>query len=219
MSRYLVTFARRALVVTLVAIPLAAAAADVFLAGDAKRGAALASACQGCHGANGEGVSAAGYPRLAAQTAGYLEKQLNDFVNGSRDNPVMAPIAKGYNEQQRADLAAYYASSSTPEITPAPKPLRALFARGRLLARTGDDTKQLQACANCHGPDGGGEPFTAPYLAGQGANYLVSAIKEWKSGARTNDSGHQMAVVANRLDEEDISAIAAYFEHPGRGDF
>ena len=66
--------------------------------------------------------------------------------------------------------------------------------------------------ANCHGPDGIGEAYATPYLAGQGSAYLRSAIGEWKSGARKNDGGQQMAVVAARLDDRDISAISAYFE-------
>ena len=66
--------------------------------------------------------------------------------------------------------------------------------------------------ANCHGPDGIGEAYATPYLAGQGSAYLESAIREWKSGARKNDGGQQMVVVAARLDDKDIAAISAYFE-------
>jgi cytochrome c553 len=183
--------------------------------GNAKRGAAIAPACQACHGPHGEGTPAAGYPRLVGQTASYLDKQLRDYVAGLRNNPVMAPLAKAYNDQQRADLAAYFASLSAPYAAATAKPDPALLARGRLLVRTGDEAKQLQACANCHGPDGSGEPLTAPYLVGQSAHYLTSTLNEWKSGARSNDGGQLMAVVANRLDDQDTEAVATYLENLG----
>jgi cytochrome c553 len=48
-------------------------------------------------------------------------------------------------------------------------------------------------------------------LEGQSATYLATTIKEWKNGARANDAGKQMVVVARRLDDRDIAAVAAYF--------
>ena len=176
-----------------------------------KRGATTAQACQGCHGAHGEGMAAKGNPRLAGQAAGYLAKQLDDFASGKRASPVMTPLAKSLTEQQRRDVAGYFASLATPYETAAGPADAGLLERGRLLARSGDESKQLQACANCHGPGGSGERFAAPYLEGQSATYLATAIKEWKSGARANDAGKQMVVVARRLDDRDIAAVAAYF--------
>ncbi len=49
-----------------------------------------AMACLGCHGPDGKGIAAAGFPRLAGLSAGYLSKQLADFRNGSRKQAVMA---------------------------------------------------------------------------------------------------------------------------------
>ena len=216
----LATPAGQALLAAWVAIPPLAASADLQpLLGDIQRGAVVASTCQACHGVQGEGNPTMGYPRLAGQSASYLAKQLQDYVSGLRDSAIMTPLAKTYSEQQHADVAVYYASLAPPYVAPTVKPDVGLLARGRLLARTGDESKQLQACANCHGPDGSGEALTAPYLVGQSGSYLAAAISEWKSGARKNDGGRQMAVVAERLDEKDTSAIAAYFESLGRADF
>ncbi|MEP7043932.1 MAG: c-type cytochrome [Dokdonella sp.] len=185
------------------------------IVGDAKNGAVLAAACQACHGAQGEGTFAAGFPRLAGQTAVYLEKQLNDYAADTRSNAVMAPLAKALSPKQRADLAAHFAGLSPPSTAAGSSAGAGVLARGRLLAHEGDEAKQLQACGNCHGPEGRGEAFAAPYLAGQSATYLAAAIKEWKSGARKNDGGQLMAAVANRLDDADIAAVAAYFESVG----
>ncbi|MDB5986070.1 MAG: hypothetical protein JWR16_1123 [Nevskia sp.] len=192
-------------------------AAEPAVIGNAKRGATAAAACQACHGAKGEGNPASGFPRLAGQQADYLVKQLNDYVSGARSHPVMSPLAKTLSAQQRADVAAYYAALSPPFLAPTQAADVKRLARGRLLAATGDESKQLQACANCHGPEGSGEAFAAPYLAGQSSAYLSSAIAEWKSGARKNDGGQLMTVVAGRLDDQDIAAVAAYFESLGDG--
>jgi len=156
-------------------------------------------------------MAAKGNPRLAGQAADYLAKQLDDFASGRRTSPVMTPLAKSLTEQQRRDVAAHFASLATPYETAVGAADAALLERGRLLARSGDESKQLQACANCHGPGGSGERFATPYLEGQSATYLATTIKEWKSGARANDAGKQMVVVARRLDDRDIAAVAAYF--------
>src|SRR5277367_5771774 len=72
--------------------------------------AAAAPPCEACHGAHGEGMAAAHVPRLAGQAADYLQKQLDDYASGTRDNPIMANFAKILSELQRVDFAARYAS-------------------------------------------------------------------------------------------------------------
>jgi cytochrome c553 len=196
------------------AVPAASVAADKPMLGDASRGAALTATCRACHGADGEGNPASGFPRLAEQTADYLAAQLRNYAEGRRSSAVMTPVAKALDAQKRADVAAFYATQSAPyaarSIHPTPDQLR----RGRLLARVGDESKQLQACANCHGPDGGGERYAAPYLAGQSATYLGNAIAEWKAGTR-HSGEKQMGPVVARLDDQDIAALSAYFESLG----
>ena len=66
--------------------------------------------CQSCHGAHGEGTPAAGIPRLAGQSADYLDKQLRDYAGGSRENPIMHQWAIQLKDAQRAEVAGYYAS-------------------------------------------------------------------------------------------------------------
>jgi cytochrome c553 len=186
-------------------------------AGDATRGAEIATTCQGCHGPHGEGVAATAGPRIAGQTAEYLAAQLHAYADGARTNPVMTAIAKGLDDQKKADAAAYFASQSPPFAAPATRASDAHVARGKTLVRVGDESKQLQACANCHGPDGSGERLAAPYLAGQSAAYIASAIREWKTGAR--HSGETlMGPIASRLDDNDIAAVSAYLESLAGGE-
>jgi cytochrome c553 len=126
----------------------------------------------------------------------------------------MTPIAKGLDAQKEADAAAFFAAQSPPFATPATHPTDAQLTRGKMLVRVGDESKQLQACANCHGPDGSGERLAAPYLAGQSAAYIASAIREWKGGTRHGGEA-LMGGIAARLDDNDIAAVSAYLESLG----
>ena len=73
-----------------------------------------APACMTCHGANGEGNPAAGFPQLAGMGAAYLAEQLEAMANGSRVSPVMAATAKALDPAQRQAVAAYYAGLPSP---------------------------------------------------------------------------------------------------------
>jgi cytochrome c553 len=206
---------RLAAVASLVfAVPAVGACAEAPMVGDASRGAALSATCQACHGAQGEGNPAGGFPRLAGQMADYLAAQLRNFADGRRSSAVMAPVATELDAQKRADVAAFYAARSAPYAVRSAHPTPDQLLRGRLLTRVGDESKQLQACANCHGPDGSGERYAAPYLAGQSAGYLANAIREWKAGTR-HSGEKQMGPVVARLDDQDIAALTAYLESLG----
>jgi cytochrome c553 len=171
--------------------------------------------CEACHGAHGEGMPAAHVPRIAGQSADYLEKQLNDYAEGTRDNPVMANFAKLLSPQQRAKFAAHFASLSAPNVAESIAINAQQSARGHQLAFQGDEAKRVQACNNCHGPDGSGVPHSAPYLAGQSAEFLASALKAWQQGTRKNDAGQLMRGVAERLNDADVAAVAGYFASLG----
>jgi thiosulfate dehydrogenase len=180
----------------------------------AKPAAADTAVCVACHGANGEGSAAAHVPRIAGQSAEYLQKQLEDYASGARDNAIMANFAKALSEDQRRDLAQRYAAMSAPFLPEAAASQKQL-ARGHQLAYQGDESLRVQACNACHGPDGAGVLHAAPYLAGQSSEYIGTALKAFQTGSRKNDAGELMRSVASRLAEADISAAAAYFAREG----
>jgi cytochrome c553 len=172
----------------------------------AQQGAGAAAACVACHGANGEGNPQTGFPRLAGQGRLYIVHQLESYANGSRKNQVMQPIAAALNDAQRQQVAAYYSGLGTPPGIAAQTP-----AREPVLATRGDDKRQLQACANCHGQQGVGDAAFNPYLAGQHAGYLTTALAEWKSGDRNNDPSGQMPRIARTLTDDDVRTLVAYY--------
>jgi cytochrome c553 len=173
------------------------------------------TACVGCHGAQGEGNPAGGFPRIGGQSSYYLGKQLAAYANGARANPIMGPIAKAMNAAQIRDVSAYYAQlgqagAAGMQSPPASGGKSSSSERGRLLVMVGDNSKEIQACSNCHGPGGAGEPPIYPYLAGQHAGYLTASMGEWRSGARKTDQSGQMTHVGQALSDADVAALAAY---------
>jgi cytochrome c553 len=79
------------------------AAAPVVSAGKAK-----AAACAACHGAEGVSGNPA-WPSLAGLEEAYQINALKAYRAGARQNPMMAGVAKGLNDAEIGQLAAYYA--------------------------------------------------------------------------------------------------------------
>ena len=77
--------------------------------------------------------------------------------------------------------------------------MRLLLARGHQLAYQGDEIERVPACNDCHGPDGIGVAYAAPYLAGQSAEYLGSASRPGR-GTRKNDAGRTDALGRRALE-------------------
>jgi cytochrome c553 len=63
-------------------------------------------------------------------------------------------------------------------------------------------------CAACHGQDGRGISPEFPALAGQYADYLAHALRQYRDGGRKNAV---MAPFAAGLSDSDIEDLAAYF--------
>ena len=169
------------------------------------------AACAGCHGSHGEGNGSVGGPRLAGQSDLYLEAQLAAYANGTRRDPIMLPIAKGLAKDQRRAVAVYLSRLSPPGAPPEQTSDRAVQDRGAHLAWFGDEALHVQACANCHGAAGLGEPPRIPYLAGQSATFLAASLHAWKDGRRNTDASGQMTEIARNLPDADIAALAAYY--------
>ena len=77
-------------------------------------------------------------------------------------------------------------------------------------AFAGDATAPEKAatCVACHGADGNSTQAMFPHLAGQYANYLEQALREYRSGARKNPV---MGAQAAALSDADIRELAAYY--------
>ncbi|MCS3419804.1 cytochrome c553 [Pseudomonas sp. BIGb0450] len=180
---------------------------NVFTQGGSQPGAAP---CVACHGADGLGLAAAGFPRLAGLPAGYLRKQLQDFKSGTRNSPVMQPLASALTEEEIS--AVTQALAAMPAPAPAPVHRSDLPTdAAQKIALQGAWERQIPACVSCHGPAGVGVGDAFPPLAGQSAAYLAGQLNAWRSGTRHNDPNDLMGHVAKSLSAEEVQAVATYF--------
>ena len=72
----------------------------------------LAANCAQCHGTAGRPPPTSIMPVLAGQPEAYLVEQMTAFKSGARPGTVMPQIAKGYNDAQIRQLAAYFAAQA-----------------------------------------------------------------------------------------------------------
>lgn len=166
--------------------------------GNAAHGKELAATCVGCHNADSE------FPSLEGQLATYLYRQLHDYREGSRQDPVMGPMAQGLSDQDLADLAAWYAGQSPRSGSGAVDDPTGIVAEG-------DGRRMEPPCISCHGSSGQGEPVDVPRLAGQKTAYLEKTLLAYKSGARANDIYSRMRLIAGKLSDTEIKQLAAYY--------
>jgi cytochrome c553 len=175
--------------------------------GDAARGAAIATTCNNCHGANGLSADAA-FPNLAGQSVAALYKQLEDYKSGKRDPAVMGVFVAPLSQQQLLDLATHFASLPNPFAVAATMP-GSSDAGARNLIEVGSPMRSIASCAACHGPLG--VTTGAPELRGQQRAYLEQQMQAFKSGTRHNDISAQMRSVARQLTGGEIAMLAAYY--------
>jgi cytochrome c553 len=120
----------------------------------------------------------------------------------------------------RAAVSAYYAALPAPAesaaalptisaSSPAAAPASALV--GATLATRGRWADKLPACEQCHGPGGRGVGPDFPALAGQSATYLSNQLTAWKTGARPPGPMGLMAIVAKKLSDAEVPAVADHF--------
>ncbi|WP_449283974.1 c-type cytochrome [Luteimonas yanweni] len=74
------------------------------------KGEATGQTCIDCHGADGNAPLDATYPKIGGQYNDYLAHALQAYRSGERDHPLMSNQARDLDDQQIADLAAYFAS-------------------------------------------------------------------------------------------------------------
>ncbi|GLH33820.1 MULTISPECIES: c-type cytochrome [Pseudomonas] len=177
--------------------------------GDAAAGQAKTAICGACHNPDGNSL-APNFPKLAGQGQRYLEKQLHDIKSGKRTVLEMTGMLANFNDQDLADIAAYFASQKGSVGAADPK----LVERGRALFNGGDLEKGMPACTGCHSPNGAGIALAGfPHLGGQHSQYVTKQLTDFREGNRTNDGDAMtMRTIAGKLSNHDIEALASYIQ-------
>lgn len=179
----------------------------IFTEGGSQPGA---MPCVACHGADGLGMAAAGFPRLAGLPAAYLRKQLEDFKRASRSHPVMQPVAKALTDAETDAVSQALAAMPAPAPTVAHRSDMPSNPAQKL-ALQGAWERQIPACVSCHGPAGSGVGDAFPPLAGQPAAYLKAQLLAWQGGTRHNDPNDLMGHIAKSLTADEVQSVAEYF--------
>lgn len=151
--------------------------------------------CASCHGRNGL-PSDQTIPIIWGQQRAYLQKELNDYRNGDRDNQIMSSIAESLSDSDISQIASYFGQAKWPDQ--AKMSLPAVPAA-------------IATCRTCHNADlkGGMSPAgITPRLAGQFSAYLVNTMTAYADGERANSS--QMPALMQSLSSVDRKTIADY---------
>jgi cytochrome c553 len=158
--------------------------------------------CHACHGPAGQSVLP-DTPSLGGQPSFFVVAQLFLFRDGRRNNAPMVEAAKGLTNDDLRAFAGYISRLPPPAPPPDP-PDAARFARGQAVTRQ-------HPCGVCHNPDFSGRE-QMPRLANQREDYLLKAMREYKSGSRIGYAG-AMATELQRLSEDDLQDVAHFFAH------
>lgn len=154
---------------------------------------AKVQSCAVCHGQNGVPIDPKTIPIIWGQQQSYLVKQLRDYRNGERDNPIMSPIAKSLAQEDLRKIAAYFAAKSWPARQAA--------------AAAASPPNGIAQCQPCHQPNFEGGP-PAPRLAGLSYEYLVAAMRDFAADERTNNG--DMPKFMQALTDSERDAMARY---------
>jgi cytochrome c553 len=178
--------------------------------------------CAACHGEFGAGGKKGEYPRIAGQSAKYIELQLKAFQNQTRLNLPMLPYTK---ERELPDedmklVAAYVAQIELPTQQPVFKDeddaLTRLLAMEKVMIvprAEGDIEKGMavyqKRCASCHGKAGQGRAMF-PMLVGQYTPYLKKQIDAYLKADRPHDEEGAREGVLYVLKATDLQDVLAY---------
>jgi cytochrome c553 len=174
-------------------------------------GSTSLTVCARCHEDETHAPLSSLVPRLAGQSARYLEAALADYASGMRSSGFMQPVAAELETAAIRRLAEYYAGLPAGARPGAAKAPPAQIERGERIATVGTAPTGTPPCLACHAA-GSAEIF--PRLAGQHARYVAGQLRLWRAGQRNRTArGAIMAAIATRLTEQQIDDVAAYFEN------
>jgi cytochrome c553 len=184
---------------------LAAVSVAANAAGEAARGAELATSCMGCHGIAGYRNAYPSYrvPKLGGQNPGYLVLAMQAYRARTRPHPTMEAQMAALSDADMQDIAAFFASQGQLQAGDAGSGGTAA-TRGR---------QKASVCAACHGETGTSAGAAWPSLAGQHRDYLEHAIAGYKAKLRQDPVMQGQAML---LSDQDIKDLAAFYSaQPG----
>ena len=133
---------------------------------------AMAATCAGCHGPSGSSFGPV-TPTIASLSVDYFVMSMKDYRDGKRPATVMDRIAKGYSDNDIAEMAKYFQKQTFvrhPQKTDPDK-----VKSGKALAK--------KYCESCH-EDEGRVAEGVGMLAGQWLPYMEYSTQDFLAGKR-----------------------------------
>lgn len=162
--------------------------------------------CAECHGDADSPPVTGIVPALQGQSQAYLARAMAEYRTDQRQSGIMEPIAAALDPAATARLVEEYARASPPTVRTEAD--AQLVAQGREIAERGSPDDQIPACMACHS---GRASEQFPVLAGLSSDYIAVQLKLFAEGHRNQTAyGRIMTAIAERLEPEQIEAVAAY---------
>jgi len=177
--------------------------------GNAAAGEKKVAQCIGCHGIKGYRASFPEIyrvPMIFGQSEKYIVSALGGYKRGERKHPTMRGVVDNLSDQDIADLAAYYASTSTPSHAPS--------ASGNAVnSQAAMELVKRGGCVACHG-ENFNKPVDPAYpkVAGQYPDYLAVALKSYKmeGGTVVGRGNPIMGGMVKQFSNEELRVLAGY---------
>jgi cytochrome c553 len=158
--------------------------------------------CLACHSETGTSETP-GVPSLGGQPADFTLIQLYQFREGQRIAAPMNELTKDFTDDDLR-LFSEEIAKLAPPTPPTDGAVPARLERGRAAT-------QRHRCGFCHNPDMSGHDQIGR-IGAQREDYLVKALREYKSGERRGYDP-AMVEVARAISDEEIIDIAHYLAH------
>jgi cytochrome c553 len=156
--------------------------------------------CAACHGPDGISPNQEA-PSLAAQPDLFTQWQLVYMRDGTRKVEAMEEVVKDMTDSDIRFYGTYFASLPPP-VPAHPKPNEAESAEALNLIGP-------RRCTNCHDDTMAGKG-EMPRLAGQREDFLIKALRDYRSNVRRGRGNAAMVEIVATLSENDIRLLAEY---------
>jgi cytochrome c553 len=158
--------------------------------------------CLACHGETGTSAIP-DVPSLGGQPAAFLLIQLYQFREKQRLAEPMNELTKDFTDDDLRTFSDELAKLPPP-TPPADGAQAARLEKGRIAA-------QRHRCGFCHNPDMSGHDQIGR-IGAQREDYLLKALREYKTGERRGYDP-AMVEVAQGISDEDLADVAHYLAH------
>lgn len=179
---------------------LLAAGLTLSATANADLGSMLGNTCGGCHGLNGASAGAT-MPIISGLPRDFIYTAMQEYRAGLRGSTIMGRIAKGYNDQQIAAIADFFAKQ---KWTPAQQ-------KYDVAAVKHGEKLHMKRCEACHRDNGASMALDMQPLAGQWAGYMQIYMGTCTDPKWKTRHPNAMTAICSDLSADDVAALAQFY--------